>query len=639
MHVEMMDLFFSADTLVQLEAFRGAAKTTKLEEALILAGCFGSYKYMLLVGEIYDKAVQRLAAIDRELRMNAFLQNAFGGQVLMRKSNENKIWFASGCVLQAVGWEQELQSFKEGTERPDFVALDDIENKESVRDKKAVDQAEEKFYDELLPAMNQMRYKVVNAQTRLAEDCLVTRFAKDPEWVYRGYPICSGDPDDEATVATWPARYPMEWVRREKARYRRRLSAFNRVYLLQATSAESKPFRNAKFPAIDASRYHWMPRFANYDPARTRNTRRSGNIDQSARTGKVVTSRLGSQIIVHESGGYYWRPSELIDDFFDCNDKHHPVKITVEKNSLDDWLMEPARLAMLRKGVILPLVPVNAPQDRSKDEFLLSLVGFFEAGEIVLVGGRDAHPDLVSEVESQPNGQRDVLNALAYSMRSYPGAPVYEDFNGSNISEAPTPKRREPMHVAFNAAPAEVTAVACLLDGRRIHVAFDCSRSGQIQDVARDIVFELRARFPDATLQGWLPAELFEGWQRLPLLPALKATKLPIYRAEATNLARGRLTDRIRNEWKQKKLLLVDREATLTLNALAAGYALPLGKGGRPSGEPESGTSRLVAEALECMVVRLDTQGSQTGFPDGAHLAHAQAGQYMTIAPHLRPRS
>jgi len=113
---------------------------------------------------------------------------------------------------------------------------------------------------------------------------------------------------------------------------------------------------------------------------------------------------------------------------------------------------------------------------------------------------------------------------------------------------------------------------------------------------------------------------------------------MPIYRGEATNLSRGRLADRIMNEWKQKKLLLVDREATLTLNALAAGYALPLGKGGRPSGEPESGTSRLVAEALECMVVKLDTQGQNAvGFPDGAHLARAQAGQYMTIAPNLHP--
>jgi len=501
MHVEMMDLFFSADNLVQLEAFRGAGKTTKLEEALILAGCFSSYRYMLLVGEIYDKAVQRLAAIDLELRMNPILQSLFG-TVLARKSNENKIWFASGTVLQAVGWEQELQSFKEGTERPDFAALDDIENKEAVRDKKAVDQAEAKFYDELLPAMNQMRYKVINAQTRLAEDCLVTRFAKDPEWVYRGFPICNGDPDDEKTVAAWPGRYPMEWIQREKRRYKRRLGAFNRVYMLQATSEESRPFRNAKLPSIDATKWQWMPRFANYDPARTRNLRRSGNIDQSARTGKTVTSRLGSQIIVFESGGYYWKPSELIEDFFDCEAKHHPVKIVVEKNSLDDWLMEPARLMMLRRGKILPLQAINAPQDRSKDEFLLSLVGFFEQGEIVLVGGRDAHPELVSEVESYPNGQRDVLNALAYALRSFPGAPVYEDFNGSNIAEAPATRRREPLHVAFNAAPAEVVAVACLADGRRLHVAFDCSRSGQIQDVARDIVFELRARFPDETLQG-----------------------------------------------------------------------------------------------------------------------------------------
>jgi hypothetical protein len=644
MHVEMMDLFFSADRLIQLEAFRGAGKTTKLEEALILAGCFATYPYMLLVGEIFDKACQRLASIDRELRMNTELHRLFGGKVLARKSNVDRIWFLSGAVLQAVGWDQELQSFKEGTQRPVLAALDDIENKEGVRDKRAVDEAEEKLYDELIPAMDQTFYKIINAQTRLAEDCIVTRKAKDPEWVYRGYPICNGDPDDPRTTAAWPARYPMEWIRREKRLYAHRLGAFKRVYMLQAVAPESKPFRNAKFPvAPDLRAGYWMPRYATYDPARTTNTRRIRRqgeaIDVSARTGKIVASRFGSQIIIFESGGYFWKPSELIADLFVTDDMHRPVKMGVERNSLDDWLMEPARLEMLRRHQILPLFPMLAPLDRSKDEFILTLVGFFETGEIVLVGGRDAHPDLVAEVEAYPHGSVDVLNALAHALRIFPGSPVYEDFNGSNIDEAPTPKRRETVHVAFNATPAEIVALACIVEGRRLHVAFDCAAHGSLVDIARDIAFTLRTRFPDATLQGWVPAELFEQQQRVPLVPALRAAKIPVSRGEYTTLARGTLSDRIRNEWRQKKMLLVDRAAALALNALAAGYALPVEKGGRTGANPEPGISRLVAEALECMVKRLDTMGEPGALPQGGRLAKAKDGQYMTINPHARAGS
>jgi hypothetical protein len=64
MHVEMMDLWRSADEFVLIEAFRDAAKSTIAEEAITMEGCFGNFHYMLLIGETYTKACQRLAAID-----------------------------------------------------------------------------------------------------------------------------------------------------------------------------------------------------------------------------------------------------------------------------------------------------------------------------------------------------------------------------------------------------------------------------------------------------------------------------------------------------------------------------------------------------------------------------------------------
>src|SRR6202162_4409607 len=91
MHIELMDVLRSADQLVQIDAFRQAGKTTKAEEHIILAGCFANYPYMLLIGETYEKTVQRLASIDYECRTNRELNRLFGGRVLARKSIENKI--------------------------------------------------------------------------------------------------------------------------------------------------------------------------------------------------------------------------------------------------------------------------------------------------------------------------------------------------------------------------------------------------------------------------------------------------------------------------------------------------------------------------------------------------------------------
>ena len=575
MHIEMMDLLCAQDEFIVLEAFREAGKTTKAEEHMILAGCFANYNYMLLIGETYEKAVQRLASIDHECTSNVRLQHIFGGRVLARKSIENKLWFRSGTFIQALGWEQELQSFKHHAHRPDFAYLDDVENLERVRDKAAVDVSMEKLYRDLIPAMDKERRKIVLSQTRRAEDCMVTRLAANDDWLYRGYPICSSDADDPDAVATWPQRYPMDWIRTEKRRFQQSgmLAAFLQSYMLQATNLDAKPFKSGMFEAMDLSPWHWMPRYAIYDPSRSTNTRRTKEKDQSDRTGKVVVSRMGSKILVHESSGHYWRPNELMDDLFAVNEAHGPALIGIEKNSLDDWLLQPIRMEMLRRGVVLPLKMLQAPQDRNKEQFIMGLQPFFEAGDIVLVGGVSAHP------------------------------------------------------------------VAMVRDGRRLLVAGDWSVAGALSDAVKTLVFGVRTAFPRAALQAWVPADIFDQWQRVSLVPALRAERLTPYRGEHCGVARGCLSERIRTTWHNHRMLVVDRKARLTLNALSAGYALAAERGGRTASEPEAGVSRLIAEALECMVAVLDRTADQdeAGFPKGSHLAVSPSGaQFVTANPRAR---
>lgn len=635
MHVEILDLWRCGDEFVLIEAFRDAAKSTLSEEAVTLEGCYGNFHYMLLIGETYMKACQRLAAIDYEARTNVKLHRLFGGKVLARKSIENKMFFKAGPMIEAVGWEQELQSFKQHEHRPDIAWLDDIENQERVRDKAAVDANVRKFWLELVPAMDKTRRKLRFTQTRRAEDCMVTRFAASEEWLYRGYPVCDGDPDDPRTKSLWPARYPMEWIRKERDRFAASgmLQEFKQAYMLQVTDPAAKPFKAEMLAAMDVSPWHWMPRFAIYDPARTANERRTKEVRKSDRYGKVVVSRLGSKILVHESSGSFWKPNEFIDDLFLANEQHSPAKMGIEKNSLDDWLLQPIRMEILRRGKSLPIVALTAPQDRSKEDFIMGLQPFAEAHDIVLVGGPLAHPQLVAEWLNFPQGPRDIMNALAYSLRMFSGQPVYGDFSGANVGEAPKERLGETVYVGFNASPSETVCVAVLRDARRLMVAMDAVGVGA--DAVKGLVFELRTAFPLAKFSVWAPAEIHDQWQRVALVPQLRAERVAVYRAEHTAPARGGLADRIRTEWHGKRLLTVDRRAKLTLNALSTGYSMPVGRGGTPAGEPEQGVSRLIGEALETMVAVLDkTLEAEGGIPKGANVGVTPGGAtYVTAAP------
>lgn len=636
-HVEIIDLWRCAEEFVLIEAAREFAKSTLSEEFLVLEGAFGNFNYCLLIGETYSKACQRLAAIDYECRTNVRLHRAFGGKILARKSIENKVWFRTGAMIEALGWEQELQSFKEHEHRPDRAYLDDPENRERVRDKAAVDESMDKLYLELIPAMDKKRRKIRLTQTRRADDCMVTRLAANAEWLYRSYPVANGDIDDPATRSNWPSRYPMSWIRAEKKRYQDagKLRQFLQAYMLQTSDPSSKTFKQEQLQARETSAWDWSAKYAIYDPARTSNRERTAEHARSDRYGKVVVSRVGTQLLVHESSGEFWQPNQMIADLFACNRKHSPVKIAIEKNSLDDWLLQPIRAEVLRLGEPIPLMPLTAPQDRSKDDFIKGLEPFAEAKDIVLVGGLMAHPQLVAEWVNFPQGPRDILNALAYSLRMFSGQPIYGDFGSANIGEAPAARHGETVYVGFQASSVETVCVAMLRDARRLSVAFDKAAAGP--DAVRTLCYELRATFPLATFSVWAPAELHDQWQRVATIPQLRAERITPFRGDHVAVARGCLSTRIRTVWNQKRMLVVDRRAKLALNALSTGYALPIERGGRIAGNPEEGTSRLVGEALECVAFMLDRAIESEGLPKGANVALTPGGvPYMTSHPSKR---
>jgi len=631
-HVEIMDAWRSADEFVLIEAYRAGAKTTLAEEFLLMEGAFANFFYALLIAETYSKACQTLEAIAFEAVSNSKLKTLFGGRLLSRKPTENKVWFASGALIEAVGWEQELRGFKYHARRPDRAYLDDIENKERVRDKDAVDASYSKLYRELRPAMDKENRKIRFTQTPIAVDCLVTRVRADPEWVCYAFPICDGVVEDPKTRSAWPARFPMEWVRAEKAAFERagKLTEFDQEYMLIADSPEAKSFREEMLMFCDSAPAAWLPRQVIMDPSRT------ASATKSDRTGRVVVSRMGSRFFVHESGGYYWKPSEIVQDAFNTAERHHAAGLAIEKNSLDDWLMEPLRNEMLKRGRALELEALQAPQDRDKLAFIMGLFPFFKAKEVYFVGGRTAHAQLIAEILNFPAGMLDIFNALAYALRVFGGQLVYEDFGEDNVAAAPEPERTDTVYLAWNATSAETVCVAVMRHARYESVLRDWAVAGAVSDAVRAISVEVRSAFPHSRIETYVPAQLHDEVRRVGLYPALIAERFRPYRAEHAAVARGGLADRIRARIKGRSLLSVDRRAERTLAALAGGYKFVVKAGGKMEQEPKAGVSRLVGEALECLTVFLD-KGINEAAVAGAHYnVNPQGQKYMSSLPTRR---
>lgn len=631
-HTAILDLWQSQDEFVLIEAFREGAKTTLAEEFLLMEAAFGNFFYCIVFGETYSKACQKIEAIAHEAKTNHKIGKLFGSNILARKPVENKIWFASGSLIEGAGWEQEITGFKYLDRRPDRAYLDDVENLERVRSTEAVDAGMQKLYREVLPAMDKKRRRIRFTETPRAADCMVTRLRTNPDWLCASFPICSGDIDDPAAVSAWPARYPMAWIRAERDRYERAgmLRQFQQEYLLTVDTEEAKPFGEEMLRSVEVAPAAWLPRKAIYDPART------ANAVSSARTGKVVVSRLGSQIIVHESGGFFWKPDEIRTDVFTTWERHRCAEVGIEKDSLDDFLLQPIRYEMLRRGVVVPIRPLNAPQDRDKQDFIMGLQPFFKAGDVVLVGGRGMHAQLVAEILNFPGGRCDILNALAYALRMFAGQPVYEDFGEANVGPAPAWGAGERITTAWNASLSEVVCAVLRRSGRYVTVSHDFAAGGPTTDAVRQVLGEFRAAFPRAQMDAYVPAELHDTWQRVPLVPAMRAERLSPFRAEHTSIARGSLAEAIRTTLRDRRLFTVAKDAPRTLAAMAGDYKYPIAAAGRQAPEPEVGLARLMAEALECTFATL-SRGFDEQADSGRHFAtNAQGVRYHTALPQRR---
>ena len=599
-HIKIIDLWRSADDLVVIEAFREGAKTTLSEEFMLMEAAFGNFKYALIFGETYTKACQRIEAIKHEVITNDKLTSLFGplkGAVW----SENKILLKNGVCLEAHGWDEEIRGYKHRDMRPDRAYLDDIENKTLVRDTQTVDANWKKIYLELIPAMDKELGKVRMTGTPLADDCLIRRAAAAEDWASAKFPICNDDIDDPQAESLWPDRYPMEWIRAKRDQYARNgmLREFNQEYMLIATGSQGKPFTEEMLRYQDLAPTAYAPRKVIIDPARTIEVKKS---DQ---TGHVTVSKLGNRIYVHKSGGEYWQPDEIVAGAFAMSAQFDEAEVIIEKNSLDDWLLQPIRAMSLMTGKHLDMRAVNAPQDRDKAAFIMGLRPFFMAGDIILVGGRAAHSQLVAQILNFPSGKRDILNALAYALKVFSGIPVYGDFSQDNICSGYVLSRREQLLLGLNSTGSETTAVLVAVDGRNMTVLADWVSPLVPADAVPDIVGLIRAVYANRQVTAWVPADVFDQVGRNPLIAACKAMGLKPNRGENAVMSRGSLSPAIRTGMQGRRMFLVDENAHKTLSALSGDYHWPVKSGGERGTEPNRNASRTLMESLETLTMAM----------------------------------
>ncbi len=558
--------------------FRGGAKSTILEEAMTLLACLKIIHYGIIVGSSEIEAASRLASIKYELENNEKLVDVFG-DLVGEPWGHARAQLKNNVLLQAKGRGQTFRGVKHLSERPDFLFFDDFEDDESMgKDGEGGDNNLTWLAKVAIPAMNPKRQFIRMAATPIHPRAACVQLSKDPTWRVHKIPVYHYN-SEGVLASTWESRFPLAKMLKEKEDFERLGKArdFAQEYLCETESQETKAFDVTTIQCIPLS-HTYEPTVLIVDPARS--TKASSSL-----TGYVAASWANSRITVWEAFGGTHRPSDIIDTIFELHQRYNCTFVGVERDGLEEFIFQPLRSEMVSRGVFLPIQPIKAP--KNKLEFIRSLQPFITSGDLV---SAKPLPQLAAQLQNFPAGKIDVINALAYVPRMYPGEPVYQGFNPTtHIVPNPLEEIRPSAKViyAINATSTEAAVAVLAYHKSRLIIIDDVVIEGAPASAVPEALSYLRAQ---TARQGSLvyPRPLAQ-YDTLGLRAILRSQgETPAMGAEPAR-ARALLQQQL-----DSGKLAVASNALWTLRALSSGYTYE-----HNSKEPKKNSYSTLMQAIE----------------------------------------
>lgn len=143
-HKKMANLIIKNKRLRALaEWFRSAAKSVHINMGipLFLMLAMDDLKFMLLIGETEPKAKKLLSSIQSQLQFNQRLINDYGAKFQHGNWADGDFTTVDGVRFQAIGFMQSPRGAREDAERPDYISVDDVDNKRHVNNDRMMGEA------------------------------------------------------------------------------------------------------------------------------------------------------------------------------------------------------------------------------------------------------------------------------------------------------------------------------------------------------------------------------------------------------------------------------------------------------------------------------------------------------------------
>lgn len=151
-HKELADRIIK-DRKIKLlaEIFRSGGKSVHIDLGIPLyLMVTGQLHFMLLVGETELKAKKLLGDIQNELEFNTRFINDYGRKLSKGNWADGNFYTSDGVRFMSIGFGQSPRGLREGSQRPDYIAVDDIDTKKHVNNSTMMSDGVDYVFEEVM---------------------------------------------------------------------------------------------------------------------------------------------------------------------------------------------------------------------------------------------------------------------------------------------------------------------------------------------------------------------------------------------------------------------------------------------------------------------------------------------------------
>lgn len=105
---------------------------------------------MLLIGETEEKSKKLLSSLQSQLQYNKRLINDYGARYKMGDWSNGSFMTTDGCRFISMGFGQNPRGLREEEERPDYIVVDDVDNKRHINNDRLMRQGVEWIFEDLM---------------------------------------------------------------------------------------------------------------------------------------------------------------------------------------------------------------------------------------------------------------------------------------------------------------------------------------------------------------------------------------------------------------------------------------------------------------------------------------------------------